>query len=307
MTSSPAGIRALLLDDQQRLVEAVRCTRCGYNLQMLTRDDACPECGTPAAASIRDDLLQLYPDKWLGKLRWAGILMVPALLYGPIVDLIFYVTYMVLDILLLTLYTFGFLPRAWLLLIAGWLLTARPHPVTTMAQLPVTIGLRVLLIVTVVASNLYALVIYAVWDRLFKSGIGDPVIWIHQLSGLFVSLSFALLIAGLTWYARGLLLRIPAMQTARWLLVIGLIASAGFLLTGVMKVTMHVLFLDAAGADIAGIYGELLWIMAGLLDWVFFGLTQIALVWLAILAIRSVRMIGAIRASKPSSDHAAAA
>jgi hypothetical protein len=48
--------------------EDVPCVHCGYNLRGLTRDNFCPECGTPIARSIFGNQLRYADPQWLERL-----------------------------------------------------------------------------------------------------------------------------------------------------------------------------------------------------------------------------------------------
>jgi hypothetical protein len=64
----------VLLDELDRLAADVTCRRCGYNLRGLGRDQACPECGTGIAWSIRGDLLRFADPPWLRRVA-RGVLL----------------------------------------------------------------------------------------------------------------------------------------------------------------------------------------------------------------------------------------
>jgi hypothetical protein len=75
-----------LLDAQGRVARSMRCSRCGYNLRLLTRDSLCPECATPVAHSFDASPWRLAPARWLHRvalgvrLLWLGTLAIPAAL-----------------------------------------------------------------------------------------------------------------------------------------------------------------------------------------------------------------------------------
>lgn len=277
-------------------MEPVRCMQCGYNLQMLTREDACPECGTPARESMRDDLLQLYPQQWIRKLKWAAMLMVVVLLYGPVVHLITFALYSLTGFASLYLQIFGFLPMVWLMLVACWILTAQPKCGVNAMQRNVAIVVRIVLIVTLIVAHWHALILYSSIAPFYWLGWGFPGMWFYRISFLGTWASIALLAAGFTWYVYPLLMRVPATRLAKWVLIIGLIAAGGLFFTGATTLMYDTAWSFYRNAGVASdeVNRIPLVIVIESLEGIVFGLTQIALVWLSILTIRAVRLLGSV-------------
>lgn len=55
-------------DTSGRIDQDLSCLKCGYNLRGLSSQQICPECGEPAAQTIRGDWLEFSDPKWVRRL-----------------------------------------------------------------------------------------------------------------------------------------------------------------------------------------------------------------------------------------------
>lgn len=76
-TAAPTGIEAHVVTDNRR------CVTCSYDLRGLLSSGSCPECGTPIAKSLRDNLLINSSPEYLAKIH-RGVFFVQAAIIGMI-------------------------------------------------------------------------------------------------------------------------------------------------------------------------------------------------------------------------------
>lgn len=217
MTPPPAGVRALRFDDQQRLIEDIHCAQCNYNLRMLTRDDVCPECGTSCAASLRDDLLQLYPARWVNRVWWGLALMVAALiLFGG-----YYLVGIALWALFYNAYSYSpfygvfasvYLLYFWLLLGGALLLPQPNEQLTTFTRRQENILLRTGLVVWLIISNIYYFA--HISSFLYGRETYGPF-WVEMFRLVTYFVGWLVVYLCIWWWVRHLLLRLPSQKLAR--------------------------------------------------------------------------------------------
>lgn len=76
----PVDDRALFLDASGRIIDELRCVRCGYNLKLQPAGGRCPECGEPCLTTLNLSQLRRSPAAWLDRvagavqLVWLGLL-----------------------------------------------------------------------------------------------------------------------------------------------------------------------------------------------------------------------------------------
>jgi hypothetical protein len=58
-----ANVRRCLGGDG-RIALSLPCRKCRYNLRLHVLDEACPECGTPVAETLTDDLFIFSDARW---------------------------------------------------------------------------------------------------------------------------------------------------------------------------------------------------------------------------------------------------
>lgn len=83
------GAHATLIDETGRVSGEVRCRSCGYDLQQLSAEGDCPECGVAIERSLRSDALRLADPDWLRRVGWGSRLMVIGLLLWVVLGLTF--------------------------------------------------------------------------------------------------------------------------------------------------------------------------------------------------------------------------
>ncbi len=64
-----------MVDASGMVIVARRCISCSYNLMGLSKDGPCPECGTPVAHSLRDNLLINSAPEYLARIH-KGVFLV---------------------------------------------------------------------------------------------------------------------------------------------------------------------------------------------------------------------------------------
>jgi hypothetical protein len=87
-----AAVGRALVDAHGAVAWDVPCQGCGYNLRGLPAAGQCPECGAPAAASLRGNLLQFSRPEWIRQLSrgarlsmWgAGLTLLTAVVGIPV-------------------------------------------------------------------------------------------------------------------------------------------------------------------------------------------------------------------------------
>ena len=204
------------------------CQGCGYNLHGLPESGECPECGTPAAFSIKGDRLQYAHPKWLRTVR-RGLIMtsISPMLYLPVTFVLGFITVLLIPVipewLLIALVLLPPGGCSVLLGLGAFLMTA-PEPRLHGDESPLTWRRAVrdasILAGIVVPVYLVALVL---WDR---------DIW-RPSDLMWDILAYALLaipaaIYGCLGYLRTLARRIPdpALVTTTNIVIIGLPASS---------------------------------------------------------------------------------
>ena len=130
------------------LAEDTPCRRCGYNLRSLRESGKCPECATPVALSLRDDLLKFADPKWM-RMVALGASLVGFAIVGCLVAVVVLMVILAAGIPLAWPVFLIWPPAGAVMLVGQWLVTRR-DPSAPLDTGKATTGLmvRVLLIVT---------------------------------------------------------------------------------------------------------------------------------------------------------------
>lgn len=83
----PADGSTVRIDAEGRLAQTTLCIQCGYELNGLSVDAKCPECGTAINRSIRGDLLEFSSPDYIRKLHTGLILVQRMILLSIILGL----------------------------------------------------------------------------------------------------------------------------------------------------------------------------------------------------------------------------